>query len=188
MRKSLLAVVVSLLAAGCATKKSTEMPTPPPNAKVATAKLEPKSGSQVTGDVQFVQGDDGKVTMTLHVKNLTQGPHALHLHEKGDCSAADGSSAGPHWNPTAQPHGKMEDHMPHHSGDIGNIDVAMDGTGTSTLTTDEWSIGTGQPNDIIGRGVIVHSNADDFTSQPAGNAGSRVACGVVTAGTGAAAQ
>lgn len=177
MRRSLL-VVLALAASGCATQRMSNMPTPPPGAKVATAKLEAKSGSQVEGEAQFYE-QNGQVTMTLKVKNLPQGAHAAHLHEKGDCSAADATSAGPHWNPTSENHG-MWGHPPHHAGDIGNIDVAVNGIGTATLTTDQWSIGTGQPNDILNHAVVVHANADDFTSQPAGNAGGRVACGVIT--------
>jgi Cu-Zn family superoxide dismutase len=116
----------------------------------------------------------------LKVQNLPPGQHAAHLHEKGDCSAADGSSAGGHWNPMTHEHGKW-DNGAHHLGDIGNIEVQPDGSGTVTLTTDKWTIGTGQPNDIVGKAIIVHEKQDDFQTQPTGNAGGRVGCGVVTA-------
>lgn len=171
-------ILSACLVAGCASSKSTTMPTPPPGAKTATATLEKKSGSQVEGTAQFVE-ENGQVTMTMKLKNLTAGPHAVHLHEKGDCSAADASSAGPHWNPGGEAHG-MWGHPPHHMGDIGNVDIAQDGTGTVTLTTDKWSIGGDPSTNIIGHSVVVHANADDFSSQPAGNAGGRVACGVIT--------
>lgn len=183
MNKSL--PLFAVLCFACATPKTTAssstvkaLPDAPAGAKVATALLQPKSGSSVEGAAQFVE-QDGKVTLTLKLKNLAAGPHAVHLHDKGDCSAPDAASAGPHWNPGEESHGQWG-HPPHHLGDVGNVEITNDGHGTIDLTTDKWSIGTGQPNDILNHALVVHANADDYKSQPAGNAGVRVACGVVT--------
>jgi len=143
----------------------------------ATAVLESRSGSTLTGTGRFVD-DGGSVTLTLNVANAPPGEHAVHLHETGDCSAPDASSAGAHWNPTKSDHGEWG-HASHHLGDIGNLHVGADGTGALILTTDRWSIGTGDIGDLLGRAVIVHEKADDFVTQPTGAAGGRIGCGVV---------
>jgi Cu-Zn family superoxide dismutase len=106
------------------------------------------------------------------------GEHAVHIHETGDCSADDGSSAGGHWNPTSQDHGRW-DAAPFHLGDIGNVVVNEEGDGSLSLITDRWTMGGGGPNDIMGLAVIVHADPDDFTSQPSGAAGVRIGCGVI---------
>ncbi len=138
--------------------------------------LSPKSGSNVDGTVNFIE-KDGKVTMVGTVTGLEEGKHAIHIHEKADCSAEDGTSAGGHWNPTAQPHGAWGDAGGYHKGDIGNINVNANGRGEVTLTTDEWCIGCGDDTkDILGKAIIVHIDADDLTTQPTGAAGARVAC------------
>jgi len=152
-------------------------PAPAPEAVEASADLEPRSGSSVTGHAHFTYAD-GQVTLTLQVENATPGEHAFHIHETGDCSAEDGSSAGGHWNPAGEEHG-MWGHPPFHLGDVGNLTVGEDGRGGLTLTTGLWSIGTGKPGDILGHALIVHAGVDDFTTQPTGNAGGRVACGVI---------
>ena len=149
---------------------------PTPTVK-AVARLEAKSDSSLTGSATFV-ADGGRVTLTLEVQSTPAGEHAFHLHEIGDCSAADGTSAGGHWNPTGEDHGKW-DVQPFHLGDVGNLSVSDDGMGSITLTTDLWSIGTGEANDVVGRSVIVHAAADDFTTQPTGAAGGRIGCGVI---------
>lgn len=143
----------------------------------ATAVLEGRSGSTLAGNAKFV-ADAGSVSLTLSVEHAPPGEHAVHLHETGDCRAPDASSAGAHWNPTQSDHGQWG-HEPHHLGDIGNLRVGEDGTGTLLLTTDRWSIGTGDTGDILGRAVIVHEKPDDFTTQPTGAAGGRIGCGVV---------
>jgi Cu-Zn family superoxide dismutase len=181
MRKLIAVAAAVTLMSACASKKAeTKLPSEMGGKPDAVAVIEKKSGTQVEGRAEFTKNADGTVTLVMKVKNLMQGKHAAHLHDKGDCSAEDGSSAGGHWNPHTEAHGKWGV-SPHHLGDIGNIDIAPDGTGTVTLTTDKWSIGTGQPNDIVGHAVIVHADADDFVTQPTGNAGGRVGCGVVTA-------
>ncbi|WP_179345680.1 superoxide dismutase family protein [Winogradskyella ursingii] len=139
--------------------------------------LSPKSDSSVSGQVMFRQNGD-EVTMTANMSGLTAGTHAIHIHEKADCSATDGTSAGGHWNPTAEPHGKWGDEAGYHKGDIGNFEVGDDGTGMVQFTTDQWCIGCGDDTkDIMGKAIIVHEGTDDFTSQPSGAAGSRVSCG-----------
>lgn len=139
--------------------------------------LESKSDSNVKGNAVFTE-EDGAVTMVAVLSGLTEGEHAIHLHEKADCSADDGSSAGGHWNPTNQPHGKWGSPDGYHKGDIGNFKADANGNGTITITTDEWCIDCGDSNkDIVGKSVIVHEGVDDFVSQPSGDAGGRVSCG-----------
>ena len=139
--------------------------------------LDSKSGSTAKGNVVFRQRSN-TVSMTAVFSGLEEGEHAVHLHEKSDCSSDDGSSAGGHWNPTAQPHGEWGDEAGYHKGDIGNFTVNANGTGTITFVTDEWCIGcSDDAKDIIGKSVIVHQGTDDFKSQPSGAAGSRVSCG-----------
>lgn len=139
--------------------------------------LEPKSDSKVAGTVVFTQ-ENGKVKMTAELTGLKEGTHAIHIHETADCSSADGKSAGGHWNPTNQPHGKWGSADGYHKGDIGNLEAKADGTASLTMTTDEWCIGCGDSNkDILGHSIIVHEGVDDFKSQPSGDAGSRVSCG-----------
>src|SRR5262245_25509360 len=146
----------------------------------AFATIESRSGSKVTGRADFMQ-QGGKVRLTISIENATPGPHAVHLHEKGDCSDPEAKSAGGHWNPTTEDHGKWGQ-APFHHGDIGNIEVGADGKGKVTLETDLWSIGGDPGTDVIGKAIVVHASPDDFKSQPAGNAGGRVGCGVVQAG------
>lgn len=146
--------------------------------KKVTIKLEPKSGSKVTGTAEFVE-KDGKVVFTAKLTGLEPGVHAIHIHEKADCSAADAASAGGHWNPTFKKHGNWND-PEHHKGDIGNFPADVDGNGIITLSTDEWCIGCGdKTKDILGKGLIVHEKADDYVTQPTGNAGGRVACSAI---------
>lgn len=175
--------LVVLFAAGCASKQQTPTTGEPTAAstagKKAIAKIDPKSGSELLGVAVFKE-EAGQITLVIDLSKAPAGKHAAHLHEKGDCSAPDGTSAGAHWNPTTEAHGKWG-HGAHHLGDIGNIEVGEDKAGRITLTTDKWSIGTGATNDIVGKAVIVHAVEDDFTTQPTGNAGGRIGCGVVTA-------
>jgi superoxide dismutase, Cu-Zn family len=145
--------------------------------KKAIAVIESKSGSHLTGKATFLEVN-GKVTLKLKIKGAEPGTHAVHLHEKGDCAAPDGASAGGHWNPTHEDHGKWVT-PPFHHGDIGNVEVGVGGRGTLTLTTDLWTIGGAMETDVVGKGIIVHAKADDFMTQPTGNAGGRIGCGVV---------
>lgn len=173
MKKIFLSV--SLIIAtiiGCKTNSKSD------DSKKLNIAFESKSNSTVTGTATFVE-KNGKVTFVAKIAGLTPGAHAIHIHEKSDCSAADGSSAGGHWNPTFKKHGKWSV-AEYHKGDIGNFTADEKGNGTITLTTDEWCIGCGdQTKDILEKGLIVHQGTDDFTSQPAGNAGARVACSAI---------
>jgi Cu-Zn family superoxide dismutase len=139
--------------------------------------LASKSGSELTGIVILIQDNYG-VSLQLNIEGTPPGEHAVHIHEIGDCSADDGSSAGGHWNPTVEDHGKWGE-PPHHLGDIGNIMVGEDGTGNLSLTTDRWTLGGGADNDIYGKAIIVHADPDDFSSQPTGAAGGRIGCAVI---------
>lgn len=143
----------------------------------ASALMNPKSGSSVSGNINFEQVG-ASVMMSLQLSGLEPGTHAVHLHEVGDCSADDATSAGDHWNPTGHAHGEWGKNE-FHLGDIGNLEVDEDGNVNMTFTTDKWTLETGQENTIVGKAVIVHEKADDFTSQPSGAAGARISCGVI---------
>lgn len=154
--------------------ETTEVATQAP--KKIKMTLAAKSDSNVSGNVVFKE-EDGQVSMTAIISGLEAGQHAIHIHESSDCSASDGTSAGGHWNPTAQPHGKWGAAEGYHKGDIGNFTADENGNGTISFTTDEWCIGCDDENkNIVGKAIIVHAGADDFTSQPSGAAGARVSC------------
>ena len=153
---------------------------PPTPSKQATAVIGTASGSDLSGTAIFTQNGD-IIALTVEIQNASPGLHAVHIHEKGDCSAPDATSAGGHWNPTNVAHGKWGEGE-FHLGDIGNITVSEEGTGRIELTTNLWEIGTGSDIDIVGKGIIVHAGADDFTSQPSGAAGARIGCGAIESG------
>jgi Cu-Zn family superoxide dismutase len=142
----------------------------------ATAKLEAKSGSSVTGAVTFAKSGD-EVQVVADIQNLKPGKHGFHIHEKGDCSAADAASAGGHFNPTHQHHGGPTT-AGRHAGDLGNIEA--DASGKVHF---EWKgkMSLSGADSIIGKSVVVHEKEDDFKTDPAGNSGARIACGVITA-------
>ena len=138
--------------------------------------MEAKSGSEVTGSVTFTE-EDGKVAMLASLSGLTPGEHAIHLHEKADCSSDDGKSTGGHWNPTSEPHGKWGAETGYHRGDIGNFMADEEGNATVEFSTDLWCLGCeDETKNILGKAVIVHQGIDDFTSQPSGAAGARISC------------
>lgn len=140
----------------------------------AVAVLYPASGSQVSGRVIFTKVGD-TVEVVADITGLTPGKHAFHIHEFGDCSAADASSAGSHFNPMKKPHG-APDAAERHMGDFGNLEA--DSYGKAHLELKSNMVKLSGENSVLGRGVIVHEKVDDW-SQPTGNAGGRVACGVV---------
>jgi Cu-Zn family superoxide dismutase len=142
--------------------------------KKAVAVLHSASGSQVMGTVTFTQVGD-TVQVVADITGLTPGKHAFHIHEFGDCSAADASSAGGHFNPMKKPHG-APDNPERHEGDMGNLEA--DSTGKAHLELKDSMLKLSGENSILGRGVIVHEKVDDW-SQPTGNAGGRQACGVI---------
>lgn len=148
-------------------------------APVAGAQLEPRSGSQVSGSVSFFPAGEKseKVLVEATVRGLTPGAHGFHIHEVGDCSAADATSAKGHFNPVGKSHGHPES-PDHHLGDLPNL--VADAGGNASYRAELWGLGLGgRPNDIIGRSVVIHADPDDYKSQPAGNSGKRVACGVI---------
>jgi Cu-Zn family superoxide dismutase len=151
---------------------------PPPAPKHATATMEGTAKFKaVKGTVEFKQTDDG-VEVTANIEGLKKGDHGFHIHEKGDCSAPDATSAGGHFNPGKHKHG-APDAAEHHEGDLGNLTAGADGKATKTFTMKGITLEEGDTS-IIGKGFIIHDKADDMKTQPTGNAGARVACGVIT--------
>jgi Cu-Zn family superoxide dismutase len=173
--------VGALAACGGQTTKPTPPPAPPKpvsTAQSATVVLASASGSLVSGKLTLRPMGDG-VHLTGEIGGLTPNSvHAIHIHEKGDCSAADASSAGGHFNPAGQPHGQVG-HGAHHAGDMDNLNSDAEGVAKVDAHASGVTLGGGAANDVAGRAVIVHAVQDDYKSQPAGNAGARVACGVI---------
>ena len=163
---------------GCASSKSASAPAPSPAAAPqATAMIEARSGSTLTGTATFTQSAGGGVHIVVDVNNAPEGVHAVHLHEKGDCSAPDATSAGGHFNPGHMPHGSP-DAPNHHAGDFGNMTVGSDGHGHLELDSAVLTLAPGEMS-VVGHAIVVHAKADDMTTQPTGNAGGRIGCGVV---------
>lgn len=131
------------------------------------------------GTAEFRQKADGTVQLELEVSfpKKANSSVAVHLHEHGACGDA-GKEAHGHWNPTNEPHGKWGEGS-FHSGDIGNVQLDEKGNGKLTMISDRWTIGGDEKTNILNRAVIVHSGVDDYTTQPTGNAGSRIGCGVI---------
>jgi len=141
----------------------------------AVAVLHPTEGNNVTGTVYFNRTQKG-IKITADVKGLSPGKHGFHIHAFGDCTAPDGTSAGGHFNPENQPHAGP-DQAKRHVGDLGNIEA--DNSGNAHYERTDSHLKFDGRDSIIGRGVIVHAGEDDLVSQPSGNAGPRVACGVI---------
>ena len=141
----------------------------------AYANLKPTRGNTAVGTVTFLNSANG-VDMQVLIRGLSPGAHGFHVHENGDCTSDDGSSAGGHYAPEGHSHGAPTD-ANRHTGDLGNVIANENGFVELTLTDRHLAL-TG-PNSIIGRAIVVHGGADDLKSQPSGAAGPRVACGVV---------
>jgi len=151
---------------------------PPPAPLHATANIVgTKKYKNVKGTVEFKETDDG-VEVTANLEGLKKGEHGFHIHEKGDCSAPDAKSAGGHFNPSKHKHG-APDAAEHHEGDLGNITADKDGKATATMTIKGVTLKEGDTS-IVGKGFIIHAKRDDMKTQPTGNAGDRVGCGVIT--------
>ena len=145
---------------------------------VAIAMINAKSGSDVIGEVKFIDSS-GIIHLRAYVEGLSYGEHAIHIHQFGDCSSDDGKSAGGHWNPTQQDHGQWE-HNHFHLGDIGNMFADSSGKGEISLSTELWCLDCkDSTKNIIGKSIIIHQGADDFVSQPSGAAGKRIGCGEI---------
>lgn len=139
-----------------------------------------KTDTTLSGTVRFESENNGQVKMMLDltVAKKANSTVAVHIHEHGDCGDM-GNNAHGHWNPTNENHGKWGEGN-FHSGDIGNVTLDASGKGTLELTTDRWTIGGGDSTkNILNRAIIVHSGVDDFKTQPTGNAGSRIGCGLI---------
>jgi Cu-Zn family superoxide dismutase len=147
--------------------------------EVAHADLAATADSKAIGKVKFYQINDDKIKMDLEINmpERADSTVAVHFHEHGDCGNMGENTHG-HWNPTSEAHGKWDSDA-FHSGDIGNIKLDSKGHGTASVTTDRWSVIDGDVKNIIGRGLIVHGGTDDYTTQPTGNSGPRVGCGVI---------
>jgi superoxide dismutase, Cu-Zn family len=137
--------------------------------------LYPTQGNNVSGTITFTQTDKG-ILVVADLQGLTKGKHGFHIHEFGDCSSADGTSAGSHFNPEGKNHGAPMD-ISRHIGDMGNIEA--DESGKAHLEYTDPMLMLNGPHSILGRSVIVHKSEDDLKTQPTGNAGARVACGVI---------
>lgn len=154
------------------------------DATIAEAAMEPTEGNEVRGTVRFIEGDQG-LSVVVDLSGLPPGSeHGFHVHETGDCSAPDASSAGSHYAPEGHPHALPTSEEPRHAGDMGNVRADENGEVHQRLEVATLSIEGEEPS-VVGRAVIVHAQPDDG-SQPTGNAGDRLACGVVQVGTGAA--
>lgn len=149
------------------------------SATKATAALVAKSGTNTGGRVNFDQQTGGTM-VTVQVTGLAPGSiHGFHVHEKGDCSAPDAMSAGGHFNPSGKQHGQMS-MGEHHAGDMNNLTADASGNVRVQFLMPDVTVATG-PNSVVGRAVVVHKDPDDYRTQPTGNSGGRIACGVVAA-------
>jgi len=153
------------------------VPTHPPGSTElhAVAQLNPTQGNQARGTVRF-SSEGGAVRVVADITGLTPGEHGFHVHENGDCSASDASSAGGHFNPTKQPHA-ARDATARHIGDLGNL--TADTTGRAQLSYLDPMLTLAGEKSIVGRAVVIHAGRDDLKSQPSGDSGARVACGVI---------
>lgn len=187
MRNALIATCIATALAACASTPATRtQPTPvavPATtgaSQSAVANLAAASGSLVSGKLMLSAMSYG-VYIRGDVGGLSPGStHGFHIHENGDCSAADASSAGGHFNPATQPHGQAEAGA-HHLGDIDNVVADAGGVAHVNARVVGVVLGGGASNDIAGRAIVVHAKADDYISQPSGDAGARIACGVIEA-------
>ncbi|HVR38322.1 MAG TPA: superoxide dismutase family protein [Thermoanaerobaculia bacterium] len=166
MKKLVFLAIALLVAGGCASSK---LPS-------ASTTLSSTSGSTAKGTVTFHQLKTGQVEITATLTGVPAGVHGFHLHDKGDCGD-NGNAAGGHFNPTSMPHG-APDATSHHAGDFGNVNADDSGNVSVTRTVSGITVTEG-PNSVVGHAVILHGNPDDLTTQPTGNAGPRIACGVV---------
>jgi Cu-Zn family superoxide dismutase len=166
--KSIIALTISLLALGCASTAT--LPT-------ASALMEARSESKVTGSVGLTELSDGSVRVTVSLDNVAPGVHGFHVHENGDCSAPDATSAGGHFNPTTHQHGLHA--VESHAGDFGNLTADANGQIRSEFLTRSITLSPGMTS-AVGRAVVLHAAPDDLKTQPTGNSGARIACGVIT--------
>jgi Cu-Zn family superoxide dismutase len=191
MQKSIVVLGCALGLLGCAHKSTGGSETAAAAAKAepsidagltgqqtAHVHLEPKSGNTtLKGHGEFVASPVG-VKLVLHVEGAPPGEHGAHIHEKGDCSDPEAKNAGGHWNPAGHQHGAPPP-TSSHLGDLGNVTVGADGTGHLEVTSEGWKLGDGSAEDLLGKAVVIHGGPDDLVSDPAGNSGPRIGCGVI---------
>lgn len=171
LMRSFILLAGALALAGCAT---------PGSGPVALAQLQSTAGNSTTGSVSFRQTGD-KVRISGVVRGLKPlAEHGFHVHEKADCSSPDAMSAGGHFNPGGQPHGNHQNAM-RHAGDLPSLKADASGVANFDFMATGIAVGTGA-SDIVGRSLIVHRDPDDYTTQPTGNSGARLACAVLTRG------
>ena len=166
MKKTLLIISAFALAA-CAHSRQ----------PMGMAMLHPAGAQTARGMVHFQDAGDQGVEVKVDLAGVPAGVHGFHVHEKGDCGN-NGQNAGGHFNPTGMIHG-APDAASHHAGDFGNVTADDKGEVHTTFMTHSISLKEGQSNNVLGHAIVLHANPDDLTSQPAGNAGARIACGVV---------
>ena len=173
MRINFLLIGLSILTAlGCSDDNESDAPT-----KTASATLTATTGNTAAGSVTFTN-NGARTQLTASISGAPASAMlGFHIHMNAACGA-DGMEAGGHWNPQTVDHGQWSS-SPHHLGDLGNLLTDAGGAATFDLSTDAWSIGSGTPDDVVNHAVVVHAMADDFTTQPTGNAGGRIACGVI---------
>lgn len=171
--------VLLLLLAGCTEQANQDATTdvePATDFTEAVAVIHPTEGNEVTGTVTLSAAENG-VNVQADISGLSEGLHGFHIHQYGDCRAADGTSAGGHYAPDeGSEHGAPTDPNSH-DGDLGNIEADADGNATLDIVTNDITL-NGEKS-IMGRSIVIHSGEDDYESQPSGAAGSRMACGVI---------
>ena len=172
MKKTLIALAATAMVSACASSKG----------PMAMAMLHPSGSQTARGSVHFQDAGDQGVEVKVDLVGVPPGVHGFHVHENGDCGN-NGANAGGHFNPMTMPHGAPEA-VSHHAGDFGNVTADDKGEVHTTFTTHSISLKEGQSNYVVGHAVVLHGNPDDLTSQPAGNAGPRISCGVTTVMTG----
>lgn len=198
MHRVLALPVIALLSAGCdRTERSAEVPQPqsdqvqagamasdagPPGRLPhgASAQIAPTRGNTASGSLALAAAPNG-VRITGAVQGLLppDGEFGFHIHEKGDCSAPDASSAGEHFNPTNANHGHPESDS-HHAGDMVNLKADAEGIAQIDTSVQEVTLHEGRATDVLGKALVIHAKPDDYQSQPAGDSGDRIACGVIT--------
>ena len=171
----LMAIVITFMMLSCSQQDEKNESTQGEQIVSAVCVLHPTEGNEVGGIVTFIQTKDG-VKIVADVEGLSPGKHGFHIHQYGDCSTPDGTSTGGHFNPTNKKHGSP-DAEERHVGDLGNL--IADDNGKAHYERVDKVISLNGLNSIIGRGIIVHAGEDDFVTQPTGNAGSRLAFGVI---------